>query len=153
RLQPRPVAVALLRAEALIAQAQLETHPQTRERLREEARGVLVVNQLSGLPICTGLVHPTMLPVACLAPPRSMAGLWTGLSVLEEQAGRPEAALALLDEADRRLGDLVELRQARALHWARRKGPEALEALAALERGLAKCSPEDRPLLQTTLAQ
>jgi predicted Zn-dependent protease len=153
RLQPRPVTVALLRGEALSRQAEQESDKSKQEKLKEEARSVLVVNLLGGMPICTGLLRPEMLPLAALPQERSLAALWVAVSVHEQRSGRAEAALRLLDEADGRFGHLVELRQARMRYWARQKGAEAVKALAELESGLGKLPPEDRRQIQTTLAQ
>ncbi len=152
RLQPRPVSVALLRAEALTRQAEREADVAKKEQLTDEARGVLVVNLLGGMPVCMGLLRPEMLPLAALPQQRSLAALWVGLSVHALQAGRAAAGLELLDEADRRFGDLVELRQARMRYWTRQGGPEAVKALARLESGLGKFPSDERRQLWTTLA-
>jgi tetratricopeptide (TPR) repeat protein len=146
------VVVALLRAEALATQAEVVADAMKKKQLQEEARAVLVLNLLGGMPVCAGLMRPEMLPLAALPQDRSLAALWAGLAALEEQAGHAEAALRLLGEADRRFGDLVELRQARLRYWARRRGPEAGWALALLERGLDRFAPEERRQLQTSLA-
>jgi Tfp pilus assembly protein PilF len=151
-LQPRPPAVALLRAEALARQAELESDRSKKSTLLEEARAVLVVNLLGAMPVRAGLLRPEMLLLAALPQPRSLAVLWIGLSAHEERAGRLGPALHLLDEAERCFGDLPEVRQARMRYWARRPGPEAVQALAGLERGLGKFPPEERRLLRTTLA-
>jgi tetratricopeptide (TPR) repeat protein len=103
RLQPRPVEVALLRADALLARAELEADEGKKAHLREEARGVLLVNLLSGMPIGTGLIRPEMIPVAALPQPRALVRLWTGLAAVEELAGRPESSLKVLAEAERQL--------------------------------------------------
>src|SRR5262249_41674074 len=58
------------------------------------------------------------------------------LSALEERQRRPAAALALLDEAQRRLGDRVELRLARIRYWGAHKGDEARKELARLGEDL-----------------
>jgi tetratricopeptide (TPR) repeat protein len=150
-LRPRPLAVALLRAEALSAQAEVADAAR-KKQLQEEARAVVLVNLLGGLPVFAGLMRPEMLPVAAFPQNRSLAALWTALSALEERAGRPEAALRLLAEADKRFGDLVELRQARMRYWARQRGPGAGRALAALEQGLDRFPPEERHQLRTSLA-
>src|SRR5205823_4708647 len=81
-----------------------------------------------------------------------LALLWVGLSIVEERAGRPEASLKLLEEADRWFGDVVELRQARARYWGRQKGPRAAAALAALQRDLDKYPPAVQHELCTSLA-
>ena len=152
RLRPRPVAVALLRAEALAAQADREANPAEKARRKQEVRDVLVVNLLGGMPVCTGLLRPEMLPVAALPQSPPLAALWVGLSVDEERGGRLEAALQLLAEAGKYFGDLAELRQARMRYWARRRGPEAVKALAVLGSGLDKFLPEQRRGLLMTLA-
>jgi Tfp pilus assembly protein PilF len=152
RLQPRPVSVALLRADALTRQAEREADASKKEQLTGEARGVLVLNLLGGMPVCMGLLRPEMLPLAALPQQRSLAALWVGLSAFEVQAGRAAAGLELLDEADKRFGDLVELRQARMRYWARQRGPKAVKALAGLESGLGKFPSEERRQLRTSLA-
>jgi predicted Zn-dependent protease len=155
RLQPRPPAVALLRAEALGRQAEKEADPLLKKARKKQARDVLLLNVLGGMPVCTGLLRAEMLPLAALPPPRSLAPLWVGLSAAEEQDGRPREALRLLEECGRRFGDLVELRQARIRFWARQKKgekDEAARALAALGERLGAFSAEERRQLRVTLA-
>ncbi len=152
RLQPRPVDVALLRAEALSAQAEQEADEGKKTALRQEARGVLLVNLLNAMPVWTGLLRPHMVPVTALPQQRPQAALWLGLAALEERAGNVPAALRWLTEAGERFGDLAELRQARLRYWVRRGGPEAQKALAEIERGLDRFADEERRALQGSLA-
>jgi cellulose synthase operon protein C len=62
--------------------------------------------------------------------------VWTALAALEDRQRRPADALALLDEAERQLGDRVELRLARIRHWGARKDDEARRELSSLESRL-----------------
>ena len=63
------------------------------------------------------------------------------------------AALAILDQAQRRLGNRVELQVARTSHWAKQGGSEATEALAELERNLAGFSASDQERLLRELTE
>jgi predicted Zn-dependent protease len=155
RLQPRPVEVALLRAEALLAEGEFKKargEQAELEKALEKARGVLAVSALGAVPVWTGLLRPEMLPAAALPPPKALAPLWVGLSILEERAGRPQAALELLDEAGKKFGDLPDLRQARVRYWVRQGWPRAAAPLAALERDPGGFRPEERRQLRTGLA-
>jgi tetratricopeptide (TPR) repeat protein len=58
--------------------------------------------------------------------------VWVALAALEDRQRRPADALALLDEAERRLGNRVELRVARIRHWSARRDDEAQKQLAQL---------------------
>jgi tetratricopeptide (TPR) repeat protein len=62
--------------------------------------------------------------------------VWRALADLADRQDKPAAALAILDEAQRRLGNRLEWRLARLQSWARRGGAEARRHLAALEPGL-----------------
>ncbi len=79
--------------------------------------------------------------------------LWVALAGLKDRQGKPDDALALLDEADKRLDEGVELRLARARHWGQRGGRAARAALARLEGEAGKLSPADRERLLRGLAQ
>jgi tetratricopeptide (TPR) repeat protein len=78
--------------------------------------------------------------------------IWVALAALEGRRKRPESALALLDEAEQKLGDGVELRLARAGHWAGRKGAEARQALDQLAQGSDKFPAEEQRRLLRGLA-
>ena len=69
---------------------------------------------------------------------------WVARAALVGQGGDTKAALAILDEARKQLGDRIELRLARADLLARGAGEAVAEALAELEQGAEKLSPEDR---------
>ena len=61
-------------------------------------------------------------------------------------------ALAVLDQAQRQLGDRVELRMGRAGIWALQGGPQVVTALNGLAQGLDAFSRDDRRRLLTVLA-
>ena len=77
---------------------------------------------------------------------------WLPLVRLAELEGKPEAANKLIGEAERRLGDRVELRLARARIVAARGGDEAPKALGELAKNLEKLPEADRRRLQRGLA-
>lgn len=80
------------------------------------------------------------------------AEIWVALAALEDTQGHAEAALALLRQAERQLGDRVELRLARARHWAERKGGGARQELDRLLAGPEKFTAEERQRLLRGLA-
>jgi tetratricopeptide (TPR) repeat protein len=80
------------------------------------------------------------------------ATLWVARAGLSERAGKPDEALAILDEAEAKLGDRVELRLARAGCWARRGGKAARTALAELAGKKDHFSPDDHARLTRSLA-
>jgi tetratricopeptide (TPR) repeat protein len=63
--------------------------------------------------------------------PRQVA-YWTALAGLAELQGKPATILALLTEAEKHVGDRVELRLARATYWASHGGPKARAELLRL---------------------
>jgi tetratricopeptide (TPR) repeat protein len=77
---------------------------------------------------------------------------WITLAILAGRQGKPEETLAVLDEAQKQLGDRVELRLARADYWVRHGGDEARKALAELARNPEALSPEDQVRLKDGLA-
>ena len=77
---------------------------------------------------------------------------WTALAVLAAQEGKAETTLTVLEEAERQLGDRVELRLARAWYWSWHRGPDATKALEKLAQGLEKFEGEDRHRLLDGLA-
>jgi predicted Zn-dependent protease len=79
--------------------------------------------------------------------------LWTGLAAVTDRKSGPEAALAILDEAQRQLGDVVELRLARARHWLRQPPEKAKAAVTALAEQMHEFSTEDRRRLLRGVAQ
>jgi cellulose synthase operon protein C len=81
------------------------------------------------------------------------AELWIALGELADRQASPKTALTLFQEVERRLGDRVEVRLARANHWARSGGVEAVEALAPLERDLAKFAAIDQERLLRGLTE
>ncbi len=79
---------------------------------------------------------------------------WVALATLAAHRGERFAALAVLREADKAVGDHVELRLARARFWAAQ--PDAAQrraALAALKDGVDKLPAADRPRLLAGLAE
>jgi tetratricopeptide (TPR) repeat protein len=67
-----------------------------------------------------------------------------GLADLAESEGGWEEAARVLDEAERRLGDRVDLRLARAVYWARRGTPDAAAHLAAAGRDWERLPAADQ---------
>lgn len=80
------------------------------------------------------------------------AAIWIGLAGLEMHRGKANAALAILDEATKHLGDRVELRIARARYLARRGGHETTKALAQLGQDIDQFPGPDRLKLMQSLA-
>ncbi len=78
--------------------------------------------------------------------------VWVGLSNLEQRQGKQDLALAILSDAEKRLGDRVELRQARCRYWARRGGPEAPRALDQISQGLDQFKGDQQRRLLRLLA-
>ena len=78
--------------------------------------------------------------------------LWVALANLAGRGEKPEAALAVLDDARKRLGDRIELRLARIGYWARRGGDGAPAALANLEADAKAFNDEDLASLRRDLA-
>jgi tetratricopeptide (TPR) repeat protein len=78
--------------------------------------------------------------------------VWVALAALEERRGHADAVLPLLDQAEREQGDCVELRLARAQHWAERKGSAALESLNRLAEDTTRFTDEERQRLLRGLA-
>jgi tetratricopeptide (TPR) repeat protein len=84
--------------------------------------------------------------------------LWIALANLENQAGKPETALALLDEAEAKLGDGVGPRLARLRILVARLQSDGstrvdrCAPLTKLEQGLEKLADVDRALVLAGLA-
>jgi predicted Zn-dependent protease len=70
--------------------------------------------------------------------------LWNAQSDLVRMQGRVDEALSLLDDAERQLGDRVELRLQRARLWATKKGPSVVPTLDRLAQNIEKFTREDR---------
>ncbi len=79
--------------------------------------------------------------------------LWIALSELADRGGPREGALKILDDAACQLGDRIELRLARANHWARAGGARASQALARAEQGAGKFPAIDQERLLRGLAE
>lgn len=78
--------------------------------------------------------------------------LWVALSILSERQERPQEAARILDEADKRLGDKVELRMARAKFWGTQGGPKAAENLAKLNEKIDAFPAARRRELMSAIA-
>jgi tetratricopeptide (TPR) repeat protein len=78
---------------------------------------------------------------------------WAALISLAERTKGPEQALALIDQAQKRLGDTADMRLVRIRYWAKRRGAEADKALAELAQGLNRFGREDQLRLQSALAE
>jgi tetratricopeptide (TPR) repeat protein len=78
--------------------------------------------------------------------------VWVGLANLEQRQGRSDAALAILDDAQRQLGDRLELRLARCRIWSVRGGAAAVRALDELGRDVGKFKSDGEPRLLRALA-
>jgi tetratricopeptide (TPR) repeat protein len=78
--------------------------------------------------------------------------LWVALAELNDRLEKTGAALTVLDEAQKQLGDKVELRLARANYWAKREGAAAKEALAKLETNMGSFSDKELAMLLRGLA-
>jgi tetratricopeptide (TPR) repeat protein len=76
-----------------------------------------------------------------------VAEIWMALAKLLNGQGKSDAALMILDEADKQLGhrvaDRVALRLARADYWSNQEASVAKPALAKLEKDLQQFSSED----------
>jgi tetratricopeptide (TPR) repeat protein len=72
------------------------------------------------------------------------SAVWAGLADLEMQRGKTDAAMAILDEAVKQLGDRIELRSARARLWVGRPGEAAVQALLQLGQDLDRFGDADR---------
>lgn len=86
------------------------------------------------------------------------AECWGALAALAERTGDPDQALRLLDEADAAVkepGQKIELRLARASHWANQRGPKAKEELLKLSKDLERFDrePANRNRLRQGLAE
>lgn len=77
---------------------------------------------------------------------------WVALAELAGRQEGPAATLHLLDEAQDRLGDGVDMRLARARSRIQQGGPEVSKALEALAGDLDKIPVADRPRLLRGLA-
>ncbi len=112
--------VAILRAEAMVAQGQID-----------QARALLD---------------------KAIAKAPDQVDLWVALANLVGRGEQPEKTLSVLDDAREKLGDRVELRQARVNYWARKGGDEAYPALKETETGSEALDPEGLVALDRDLA-
>jgi tetratricopeptide (TPR) repeat protein len=79
--------------------------------------------------------------------------LWITLASLADRQGKAQESLSLLDKAQQRLGDRIELRLARGRHWERQNDRKTAEAeMVKLEQGAESFAPADRLRLLTGLA-
>jgi tetratricopeptide (TPR) repeat protein len=80
----------------------------------------------------------------------SQPGPWLALIRMAQSQGKD--TLGLIDQAEKKLGDRVELRMARARYWFRVGGKGAAGALAKLEENTSKLSPAEQAGLLAGLA-
>jgi Tfp pilus assembly protein PilF len=94
-----------------------------------------------------------LLQKECDANPKTPA-YWVALATLAAHNGERFATLAVLGQAEKAIGDHVELRLARARFWASQPdAKQRTEALAALKKDAQKFPAEDRPRLLAGLAE
>jgi tetratricopeptide (TPR) repeat protein len=77
--------------------------------------------------------------------------LWTALALIADRHESTESALAILQQAESRLGARIELSLARIQHWAERGGQEAPRALAEIEREATSRPADDQDRLLASL--
>jgi tetratricopeptide (TPR) repeat protein len=80
------------------------------------------------------------------------AKLWAAQAELADQRGETETVLPLLDEAQRTLGDRIELRLARTGYWIHHDPKRAGAALEPLGRDVARFSTDEQLRLLRGLA-
>ena len=99
-------------------------------------------------------VIPSVPAISCNSRDRhpDRVEFWTALAELANRQETPEATMSVIAEAQRRLGDRVDLRLARFLALIKRGGAGASQALAELERGLEAFTPSDQGRLLKGLA-
>ena len=90
---------------------------------------------------------------AAVAEQPEQVDLRIALANLLGRGEKPEAALAVLDDAGKRLGNRVELLQARIGYWARQGGGGAPSALASLEADAMAFRGDELAALRRDLAQ
>ena len=79
--------------------------------------------------------------------------VWIGLASFEQRQGRFAQALAYLDDAEQRYGDIMEIRLARARYWiAREPSPQTTPALENLGQNLGKFSLREQRQIRGFLA-
>lgn len=94
-----------------------------------------------------------LLKKACDADPKKPE-YWVALATLAEHGGERYQALAVLGEAEKALGDCVDLRLARARFWSAQPDEKRRrEALAALAKDGDKLPSDDRARLLAGLAE
>jgi tetratricopeptide (TPR) repeat protein len=84
--------------------------------------------------------------------PKSLP-VWAALAVLAEQRSDREGARRVLDEAEKNLGDSVDLRLARARLWSSQAKEEATPALNGLEAGADRFAAADQARLLQGLGE
>ncbi len=78
--------------------------------------------------------------------------LWCAHALLLQQQEKWPETLALLDEAEKKLGNRIELSLARVRFWVERGGEDAAAALEALVQRAEKCSEKDWLRLTRSIA-
>jgi tetratricopeptide (TPR) repeat protein len=89
---------------------------------------------------------------ACKQRPEEV-GLWAALASLESRRGKPADALAVLDQAARKLGNKTELRLARLTYLAKLGLKELRQSGAEVERDLSRLPVEEQRRLLRGLAE
>jgi tetratricopeptide (TPR) repeat protein len=80
------------------------------------------------------------------------AAVWSAEVSLLQRQRKVDEALALLDEAQKQVGDRVELRLQRASLWLAKGGPTAIATLQGLARNVGSYSRYERRVLLATIA-
>lgn len=78
---------------------------------------------------------------------------WTALASFAERRKQPERAWQLLEEAEKKNGDSVALRLARARYWVDRHNADSATGLAKLRAGIEPFTGEDQSRLLRGLAE
>jgi tetratricopeptide (TPR) repeat protein len=81
------------------------------------------------------------------------APFWVALAGIHRRQGDVEGARRLLEQAQREVGDVPELRLALARHWSRSRNGEGVKALLALEAGLDRFTRTEQTTLLGALAE
>jgi tetratricopeptide (TPR) repeat protein len=149
-------------AQLLIAQNRNRPQPDWSEVERILKQG----EQLRPVPVEIHLLRAEVLAVrkefdkACALLEKNYADqqsrpvdVWTALAALEQRRGNADEALALLGEAEKYLGERVELCLARCRCWARQGGPQAAQMLDQIAAAREKFSAKEQRLLLRSVGE